>query len=390
MKTILDAYRVLGLPPGVPLRLVKRTYRNLVKQWHPDRFANFPARRSEAEERIKLINLAFEQVQQQGELLALAIRAQQMRRPPSSTRESSPSSSETKTKSPRSRRSCQHGKSAMASPLRKTTLPRKQPPPGGTFARTPSKARILATLVVSIALGVLTASTLSLRANRTLDRLAPRQPQLRADSASRLIAPTPVPILPDFATVDGIPSRANPPEPESWQLGAQQVSKIGWRTESPPESKETETLPSWNDPELRTESRIPGQMPRMEFAGGIKMLARIEQEREERKAASLDQVVRADLGEKYFRIASQYLAEKPPDYETASKYLRLAGEQGHAQAQRNLALLYASGQGVEQDRTRAQEWLRESALRGDVNAGVLAVLIGLTDSTKPALPSGNR
>ena len=37
------AYAVLGLSPPVTLSELKSQYRDLVKQWHPDRFQNDPA-----------------------------------------------------------------------------------------------------------------------------------------------------------------------------------------------------------------------------------------------------------------------------------------------------------------------------------------------------------
>ncbi|MEH1945699.1 MAG: J domain-containing protein, partial [Nostoc sp.] len=37
---INDAYEILGLKPGASQAQVKRTYRKLVKIWHPDRFVD--------------------------------------------------------------------------------------------------------------------------------------------------------------------------------------------------------------------------------------------------------------------------------------------------------------------------------------------------------------
>jgi hypothetical protein len=53
------AYAVLGLPPDASPRLVKRRYKELVRTWHPDRFARDPVGREEAEQRLREINLAF-------------------------------------------------------------------------------------------------------------------------------------------------------------------------------------------------------------------------------------------------------------------------------------------------------------------------------------------
>ena len=53
-------YRILGLEPGSSVELVKRTYRHLVKQWHPDQFHGHSAKTREANERLKDIIPAYE------------------------------------------------------------------------------------------------------------------------------------------------------------------------------------------------------------------------------------------------------------------------------------------------------------------------------------------
>jgi tetratricopeptide (TPR) repeat protein len=55
---INHAYEILGLEPGASQAKVKRTYRKLVKIWHPDRFLD-QKQKQEAEEKIKLINVAY-------------------------------------------------------------------------------------------------------------------------------------------------------------------------------------------------------------------------------------------------------------------------------------------------------------------------------------------
>ncbi|MFN6483635.1 MULTISPECIES: J domain-containing protein [unclassified Nostoc] len=55
---INDAYKILGLEPGASQAQVKRTYRKLVKIWHPDRFVD-QRQKQEAEEKIKSINAAY-------------------------------------------------------------------------------------------------------------------------------------------------------------------------------------------------------------------------------------------------------------------------------------------------------------------------------------------
>lgn len=56
------------------------------------------------------------------------------------------------------------------------------------------------------------------------------------------------------------------------------------------------------------------------------------------------------------------------DYETALREFRLAAEQGLDMAQYNLAILYFTGRGVEQDLAAAYRWTLAAAEQGHVNA----------------------
>ena len=49
------------------------------------------------------------------------------------------------------------------------------------------------------------------------------------------------------------------------------------------------------------------------------------------------------------------------DHAEAAKWFRLAAEQGLAQAQFNLGVLYYGGEGVEQNRAEAAKWYRLAA-----------------------------
>ena len=63
------------------------------------------------------------------------------------------------------------------------------------------------------------------------------------------------------------------------------------------------------------------------------------------------------------------------DYETAYKLWLSSAEQGNAEAQHNLALMYKKGRGVPQDYEEAVKWYRLSAEQGNArsqnNLGVL-------------------
>ncbi|MCW8966784.1 MAG: J domain-containing protein [Candidatus Pacearchaeota archaeon] len=59
----IKAFRMLGLLPGTPLIDVKRNYRLLVKQYHPDLFSqNHELMKKFTEKKIRDINKAYDQI----------------------------------------------------------------------------------------------------------------------------------------------------------------------------------------------------------------------------------------------------------------------------------------------------------------------------------------
>lgn len=63
MSTELDrAYDVLGVKPGVSNAELKAAHRDLAKVWHPDRFVHDPRLQEKAQEKLKEINEAYEQL----------------------------------------------------------------------------------------------------------------------------------------------------------------------------------------------------------------------------------------------------------------------------------------------------------------------------------------
>jgi DnaJ domain len=56
------AYEVLGVKPGVSMRELKAAHRDLAKVWHPDRFLHDPRLQGKAQEKLKEINEAYEQI----------------------------------------------------------------------------------------------------------------------------------------------------------------------------------------------------------------------------------------------------------------------------------------------------------------------------------------
>lgn len=58
-----EYYRTLEVESGASWKDVKRSYRELVRVWHPDRFAHEPALERKAQEKLKQINFAFERLE---------------------------------------------------------------------------------------------------------------------------------------------------------------------------------------------------------------------------------------------------------------------------------------------------------------------------------------
>lgn len=59
-------YEILGVRPGVSPQELKTAHRDLAKVWHPDRFAHDPRLQAKAQERLKEINEAFDQLISKG------------------------------------------------------------------------------------------------------------------------------------------------------------------------------------------------------------------------------------------------------------------------------------------------------------------------------------
>jgi TPR repeat protein len=58
----------------------------------------------------------------------------------------------------------------------------------------------------------------------------------------------------------------------------------------------------------------------------------------------------------------------PQDYVESLKWYRMAAEQGHANAQLFLGLMYKKGKGIPQDDAESVRWYRMAAEQGDANA----------------------
>ncbi len=58
----MNPYEVLGVSENASDEEIKKAYRNLVKKFHPDRFAQDPKKQAAAAEKLKQINAAYDMV----------------------------------------------------------------------------------------------------------------------------------------------------------------------------------------------------------------------------------------------------------------------------------------------------------------------------------------
>jgi hypothetical protein len=61
-EELSKCYELLGVAPGASARELKQAYHDLAKVWHPDRFAHDPRLQQKAQEKLKEINDAYEQL----------------------------------------------------------------------------------------------------------------------------------------------------------------------------------------------------------------------------------------------------------------------------------------------------------------------------------------
>jgi curved DNA-binding protein CbpA len=63
MKSLDEYYKVLGVDPSATPEELKKAYRDLVKEWHPDRVLHNPRLHKNAQEKLREINEAYDQLQ---------------------------------------------------------------------------------------------------------------------------------------------------------------------------------------------------------------------------------------------------------------------------------------------------------------------------------------
>jgi len=63
MSNLDRYYMVLELEPGDSVEKVKQAYRDLAFVWHPDRYSHHPRLQEKAQEKLKILNEAHDQLE---------------------------------------------------------------------------------------------------------------------------------------------------------------------------------------------------------------------------------------------------------------------------------------------------------------------------------------
>ena len=63
MKSVNEYLELLGIDSSATPESLRKAYRDLVKEWHPDRFSHNPRLHRKAQEKLQLINEAYEHLE---------------------------------------------------------------------------------------------------------------------------------------------------------------------------------------------------------------------------------------------------------------------------------------------------------------------------------------
>ncbi|MCF7765277.1 MAG: DnaJ domain-containing protein [Verrucomicrobia bacterium] len=388
MNEILRCFRVLGVQPDANGKVVKKAYRDLVKKWHPDQFGDDPARRTEAEEKLREINIAFDRIRNTPpEELSRAVSPKPAPQQPRPAPDSKPTSARpTKGPSPRKRTQPQPSK------------PPKPPDPGPARRPVKKARRSVWEVAFAIALGagvlwlwyallVPSESVRKRKTVRTVSQPALRPelsgPQNQADapfsnpSASRSemnngadggSGGTIVSNVDRAETVVGGPGEAAADAISG--LAGQAAGGFQMRSESFVPSSLGDVREAMTPPDSGSPGPVISEALRVAITPPPASL--------EPPKPTMTEAAEADFQKGMEFAEGRGVAR---DYEQAAVWYRRAAEGGHPVAQRRLGMLYATGKGVGQDSREAETWLERSAGGGDADASLVNGLLVLARSS---------
>jgi TPR repeat protein len=361
MDEVLQCYQILGLEPGASPKAAKKSYRDLVKKWHPDKFANDPGQRLKAEEKLKEINLAFERVQDHQTARAHhAINRTPTRRRKSSAR-SSERSTRASSKQPASPPPAPEANETKASEKEKNSAADSS---GwrARFASRPAMAAIIAWIVLLLL--VLTKTPMFFGDRTDSHRSAPPP----ARSAGSIPLSTTIP-----AEIQG-PSVQSREEAAQMMLDVLNTESSSARSALGSTTKEFNGLPPTGLPS-GSHSQPAEELSLPQIAESLKtQLSNNAQPTPVPAATSPQEDPKAQ-----FQLGLRYAKGEgvPQDQNEAIKLYRLAAEAGHTDAQKKLGFIYGTGQGVVQDLSEADSWLSKAASKGNADAGLASAVVAL-------------
>lgn len=304
---LLECYRILELEPGATPAEVKQAYRDLAKIWHPDRFPNEPRVQEKAQEKLKEINRAYEQL-----------------------------------------KNCRPGKgSAPGHPPRHAARPQRPGPmpPHYDEVESGESGRKTATLVIVGMLGLAAVATFLLYSAHVSNQRGAQYARLANDEmeAKRLLA-----------------------EAQAMREREAKLATVAEQTRKQAEIRQKE-----NEEALQAYYASQTNSRWRAFAEYRKATEQAVKDAEANLAAKpLALVPPSAPGAEQYERGSNYANGRgvPQDYQEAVKWYRQAAELGHASAQHYLGFHYFTGRGVAKDYVEAYKWLALAAGQGEEQA----------------------
>lgn len=304
---LLECYRILELEPGATPAEVKQAYRDLAKIWHPDRFPNEPRVQEKAQEKLKEINRAYEQL-----------------------------------------KNCRPGKiSRPGTQPRQAARPQRPGPMAPRYDEVASgeDGRKTATLVIAGMLGLAAVAAFLLYSVQVSNQRGAQDARLANDEmeAKRLLA-----------------------EARAMREREARQAQVAEQTRKQAELRQRE-----NEAALQAYYASQTNSRWRAFAEYRKATEQAVKDAEANLAARPVAVITpSPPGADQYERGSNYANGRgvPRDYQEAVKWYRQAAELGHAAAQHYLGFHYFVGRGVAKDYVEAYKWLALAAGQGEEQA----------------------
>lgn len=369
MEEILKAYRTLGVQPGASQKQIKKAYRDLVKRWHPDQFAKDPHHREEAEQKLRVINIAFERLQEAGSTfdLVAALRAAYAAVPRAENPTVDPARDNRGADKPDIHGTADEPKSFVPPLHAQGRQPDAQiRTPNDVLHRFRWQRMTVAVAAVAVALICILYFYGGSKPKPTGKQASAQPPHLRQNRNDLVVshAVQPIPSPPVAPPRPKRESAGEPLEPTNLSPTA------GGRSDSdePAGVDRSEQIGV-----VTSQTKAANPINEVAVSDADTGPAKLEED-------SIHDPLVADR-ELQFKMGLRFAEGDgvAQDYAEAARWYRRAAEAGHVLAQRNLGFLYASGKGVPRDFAEAERWFDKAAVE-----------VGTTDPLTAAVLSAAR